>query len=60
MSKVEKLFGSLVRVKLLKFLFRNYPGNFKVHELSRKIQESPEKTKKELEFLSKIGLINKS
>ena len=62
MSKntLDKLFGSSLRVKLLRFLFRNYPGNFSVAELSRRIQESPEETKKELEFLKSIGLLNKN
>ena len=59
-NALDKLFNSIIRVKLLKFLFRNYPGNFKVNELSKRIQGTPEETKKELESLSKIGLINKS
>ena len=61
MSKntLDKLFGSDLRVKLLRFLFRNYPGNFSVTELSKRIQESLEETKKELELLRNIGLLNK-
>ena len=61
MSKntLDKLFGSSLRVKLLRFLFRNYPGNFSVAELSKRIQESLEETKKELELLRNIGLLNK-
>lgn len=57
---LDKLFGSKIRVKLLKFMFRNYPGNFGAGELSRRVQESFEGTKKELEFLSKLGLIRKN
>ena len=62
MSKntLDKLFGSSVRVKLLRFLFRNYPGNFNVAELSKRIQEPFEETKKELGFLAEIGLAKKS
>ena len=62
MSKntLDKLFGSRTRVKLLKFLFRNYPGRYKTHELSKRIQESAKETKKELEFLAVLGLINKN
>lgn len=61
MSKyiLDKLFGSRIRVKILKFMFRNYPGNFNARELSKKIQEPFDVTKKELNFLSKLGLINK-
>ncbi len=56
---LDKLFGSRLRVKLLKFLFRNYPGNFSVQELSKRIQESFDETKDELRILSEVGLINK-
>ncbi|OGN03530.1 MAG: hypothetical protein A2655_04820 [Candidatus Yanofskybacteria bacterium RIFCSPHIGHO2_01_FULL_43_42] len=56
---LDKLFGSRLRVKLLKFLFRNYPGNFNASELSHRIQESFEETKKELDFLRKLGLLKK-
>lgn len=59
-NTLDKLFGSRTRVKLLRFLFRNYPTGFNAAELSRRIQEPTEETKKELEFLSKLGLINKS
>ena len=62
MSKntLDKLFGSRTRVKLLRFLFRNYPTGFNAPELSRRIQEPTEETKKELEFLSVLGLVQKS
>ena len=62
MSKntLDKLFGSRIRVKLLRFLFRNYPGNFKAGELSKRIQESFEGTKRELMLLVELGLIKKS
>ena len=57
---LDNLFGSQTRVKLLKLLFRNYPGSYTAGELSRRIQESFEDTKKELTFLSKLGLTVKN
>lgn len=59
-NTLDKLFGSRIRVKLLRFLFRNYPGDFIAPELSKRIQEPLEETKKELEFLAKLGLIAKN
>ena len=61
MSKpiLDNLFGSKVRVKVLKFLYRNYPGDFSAGELARRIQESPDSTKKELELLKLIHVVKK-
>lgn len=61
MSKpiLDNLFGSKVRVKLLKFLFRNYPGDFSVGELSRRIQEPLEATRKEVQLMKEINLIKR-
>jgi len=59
-TTLDKLFGSRIRVKLLKFLFRNYPGNFSAQELSKRIQEPSEGVKRELKALSELGLINKN
>lgn len=61
MSKdiLDNLFGSRIRVKILKFLFRNYPGDFFVGELSRRTQETSQVVKRELESLYKICLIKK-
>lgn len=61
MSKyiLDKLFDSRIRIKVLKFMFRNYPGSFSVRELSKRIQESLEETKKELRSLSELGLLKK-
>ncbi|PIR41764.1 MAG: hypothetical protein COV30_01855 [Candidatus Yanofskybacteria bacterium CG10_big_fil_rev_8_21_14_0_10_37_15] len=56
----EILFGSKIRVKVLKFLFRNYPGDFLIPELFGRIQETPKATKKEIQILGKIKLIKKS
>jgi len=57
---LDKLFGSRLRVKLLKFMFRNYPNSFLASELARKTQERPEEVKKELRFLLKLGLMHKN
>jgi len=58
-NTLDKLFGSRTRVKLLRFLFRNYPGNFGVHELSKKIQEPLEDIKKELKLLRELEVVKK-
>lgn len=57
---LDKLFGSRVRVKILKFMFRNYPGSFGAREIAKKIQESFDSTKRELGFLAKLRLIQKN
>ena len=61
MSKdiLDNLFGSRIRVKILKFLFRNYPVDFIVGELVQRIQETHLATKQEVEALMKIRLIKK-
>jgi len=56
---LENLFNSKVRVKVLKFLFRNYPMNIGAGDLARRIQESPGVVRKEMKELQKMGLINK-
>lgn len=62
MSKdiLDNLFGSRVRVRVLKFLFRNYPGDFGLGEISKKIGASGTATKKELESLTRLNLLKKS
>jgi hypothetical protein len=62
MSKdiLDTLFGSRIRVKVLKFLFRNYPNDFSVPELSKRIQELPAATRKETQLLRDIKLIKKN
>ena len=61
MSKpiLDNLFGSKVRVKILKFLFRNHQTDFSVTELARRIQEPYDATKKEVELLRGIKVIAK-
>ena len=56
---LDKLFGSRVRVKLLRFLFRNHPARFGVLELSKRIQESFGDVKKELKLLRELEVIKK-
>jgi predicted transcriptional regulator len=56
---LDNLFGSRVRVRILKFLFRNYPVHISIQELSKRIQESQDEVKKEIRDLEKIGLIKK-
>ncbi len=61
MSKpiLDNLFGSKIRVKLLKFLFRNFPADFSVREIAQRIQEPPAETRQELEFLKEISVAKK-
>lgn len=61
MSKpiLDNLFGSKIRVKLLKFLFRNFPADFSVREIAQRIQENPAETRQELEFLKELTVAKK-
>lgn len=61
MSKpiLDNLFGSKVRVKLLKFLYRNYPVDFSVKEIAARIQEPPELVKKEIDLLKQILVVKR-
>ena len=61
MSKpiLDNLFGSKIRVKILKFLFRNYPADFSIGELAKRIQEAPAATKKEVQLLKEIYVVKK-
>jgi predicted transcriptional regulator with HTH domain len=61
MSKpiLDNLFGSKVRVKILKFLYRNYPADFSIKEIAQRIQENFADTKKELDMLKEIRLLKK-
>jgi len=58
-NTLDKLFGSRIRVKLLRFLFRNYPGRFNAAELSKRIQEPLDDIRKELNLLAEAGLVKK-
>jgi predicted transcriptional regulator len=56
---LDNLFGSRIRVKILKFLFRNYPGEFLVEELATRIRETCSATNREIKALAKLRLIKK-
>lgn len=56
-NTLDNLFGSRVKVKILKNAFRNHPADFNISELSRRIQEPIQVVKKEVAILVKIGLI---
>lgn len=59
MSKrvLETLFNSRARIRLLKFLFRNYPKPFTLGEITRHLQEDKGLVKKEISRLAQIGLL---
>lgn len=56
-SVLETLFGSKLRLKILKFLFRNGTASFTVRELAAHVQDRPAAVKKELADLREIGLV---
>jgi len=56
---LENLFNSKVRVKVLKFLFRNYPMNIGAGDLAQRIQEPLAIVRKEMKDLQKMGLVNR-
>ncbi len=62
MSKdiLDNLFGSRIRVKILKLLFRHYPVDFTVGEQATRIQETHPATKREIYALTKLHLIKKT
>ncbi len=59
MSKqiLEVLFESKIKVKVLKFLFRNIEKKFTTKELASRIQESREEVEQCVQRFSDIGLI---
>ena len=57
---LELLFGSKARVKILKFMFRKYPGDVSIKDLTNRIQEPHQTVKKEVELLHSIGLLKKT
>lgn len=59
-SILDNLFGSRVRVKLLKLLYRQHPTTFTMSELVVRIQEPAFIARRELQILSDIGLVKKS
>lgn len=61
MSKptLDNLFGSKLRVKVLKFLFRNYPNDFSIRDVSKFVQEPYDAIRMEIYQLREIGLVRK-
>jgi len=55
---LEYLFTSKTRVKLIEFFFLNPDQSFHLRDISRRISASPVYVKKELNNLSKLGLID--
>ena len=62
MSKrvLETLFNSRARVRLLRFLFRNYPQSFTAKELTHRLQEDAGVVKREIAKLQQISLLVKN
>lgn len=58
-SILDNLFGSRVRVKLLKLLYRQNPATFSMAELAMRIQEPSFIARRELTVLLDIGLARK-
>jgi hypothetical protein len=58
-SILDNLFGSRVRVKLLKLLYRQHPATFSMAELSARIQEPSFIARRELNVLQEIRLVKR-
>jgi hypothetical protein len=58
-SILDNLFGSRVRVKLLKLLYRQNPTTFSMSEFVTRIQEPAFIARRELTVLQDIGLVKK-
>ena len=56
---LEKLFNSRLRIKVLKFLFRNGIVKVGPRDLSRRIQEPADVVIREMKNLEKIGVVEK-
>ena len=54
---LETLFDSKLRLKVLKFLFRNANTSFNLKELALHVQETPPAVKHELKRMLEIGLV---
>ena len=57
---LDNLFDSRVRVKVLKFLFRNYPCSVEIKDLAKRVQEPYEAVRWEIKMFEKIGLVRKA
>lgn len=54
---LEGLFESKSRVRVLRFLFRNFPGLFTISTIAKHTQVSRNEVRKELDNLAQIGLV---
>ena len=54
---LEQLFGSRTRVKILRLYFANPDASFYVRELTRRIGEQINSVRRELENLTKMGIL---
>lgn len=54
---LEGLFESRVRVRILRFLFRNFPGYFSLNAITSHVQASRGEVRRELKRLAEINLI---
>lgn len=59
MNKLEQLFGSKTRVKLLSLLLLNPERAFFVREITRRLNKRINSVRRELEILTRIGLLKK-
>ncbi len=59
MSKhtLEQLLGSRIRVKVLRFLYRNQTLSFDIRTLAKHIQEAVPSVNKEITALKELGLV---
>lgn len=58
-SILDNLFGSRVRVKLLKLLYRQHPATFSMAELSTRIQEPSFIARREMTVLQEAHLVKR-
>ncbi len=56
-NTLDILFDSRLKVKILKFLFRNPISSFNVRELAKHVQDQPRAVRKEIAKLAGIGLV---
>lgn len=56
-SLLDHLFGSRTRAKLLRLLLTNPAKSYFVREISRKIREHVNSVRRELKFLTEVGII---
>lgn len=54
---LEKLFGSKTRLKILSLFVKNPNSNFYVREITRKLQDTINSIRRELENLTKLGIL---